>query len=227
MMLILVGLSLRSVDRSADHRNEAHLFERDLRYHPRSVRQLAAVAGVRLNSGDPEGAERHARAALEIFDRDMQAWRILGFVLYQRDEWREAAEALEKSFLHGGAGHEAAILAAADAHKSLGNYSRAIELLAAYVAHSPRRASPLNNLAWYLITAEPTDLRDANKALLLIQEAGKLEPQAGDILDTHVSVLEACGKPEEAKQVMTAGLQRVPEGDPFRASLVRRLREMK
>jgi tetratricopeptide (TPR) repeat protein len=93
------------------------------------------------------------------------------------------------------------------------------------VQNHPKAAAPRNNLAWYLLTAQPPDLRDLQSALQLAQQAVDLEPGAGDFLDTYAAVLEGLGRHAEAQRAIKDGLARIPPNDPARAELLCKLQE--
>lgn len=215
--------SARTVRRNLDFRSETILNANDLRANPDSSRLWAAVAGNALDAGDYEAAIRHATRATEIYPESPTAWRILGLAQLGAHNPDQALAFLLKSVSHGGADSEVAVVAIAQILKARGSYADAIAILEEFVASHEHAPVARNSLAWYLITAEPVELRDPRRALPHAERAVALEPTAGDFLDTYVSVLLALGRTEDATRVLRERLPGIPEDDPYRAELLERL----
>ncbi len=118
------------------------------------------------------------------------------------------------------------MLAASQLLADRDDYAGAIRLLKLLIERRPGSAEALNNLAWYLITAEPPELRDPVQALRYAREAMELQPQSGAIVDTHVAVLLALGQTEQAIACLQKALPRLQPDDPFLNTLRQRLEQL-
>jgi tetratricopeptide (TPR) repeat protein len=105
-------------------------------------------------------------------------------------------------------------------------YAEAIDHLRKVVLQNAERVMALNNLAWYLITAEPASLRNPAEALTYSQRAVALDPRNGTVIDTHVDVLTALGRKQEAVQEIRHALEVIPSDDPVRPALADKLRRL-
>jgi tetratricopeptide (TPR) repeat protein len=216
----------RTLVRVGDFRSPAELNAADLRSQPRSARLWAACAGDALNTGGFHTALEHAREALRIYPEYDAAWRIAGLSEYALGRPGAALEALRRSFAFGGADHEGARIAAARILHARGDSREAIGLLEPLAVREAASAVVLNNLAWYLLTAQPPEQRDAHRALEYSRRAVAMSPAAGDFLDTYSAALLALGRREEAHRALREGLPRLPTDDPQRAALADRLRDL-
>jgi len=107
-----------------------------------------------------------------------------------------------------------------------GRHAEAIDHLRKVVRQNSDRVMALNNLAWYLITAEPASLRNPAEALTYSQRAVALDPRHGTVIDTHVDVLTALGRKQEAVQEVRRALEIIPADDPARPALADKLRRL-
>ncbi|MBC8207600.1 MAG: M48 family metalloprotease [Desulfobulbaceae bacterium] len=94
--------------------------------------------------------------------------------------------------------------------KALDAYEQALEL-------EPGNAALMNNLAWLLLTAENTELRDPHRALSLARSAVTRSPQ-GFIFDTLATAYWANSLPAEAVKME----QRAIQADPANAGYYRK-----
>ncbi len=78
--------------------------------------------------------------------------------------------------------------------KAVASYTKALSL-------APRQADIANNLAWLLLTAQDTSLRDPVRALQLAEQAARFGKGQGAILDTLATALWANGRTDEALDV--------------------------
>jgi protein O-mannosyl-transferase len=230
LVMILTGVAIfggaaRIYLRNRDFASDATLNAADLRSNPRSARLWSAVASDEYNANRYQPALEHARAALAICPVFADPWRIAGLAQYALKNSDEALTCLQKSFEFGGQDNQAANVHAAKILTQRGEYAPAITLLRGFVERHPQAATPRNNLAWYLLTAQPADLRDLRSALKYAREAVALEPRAGDFVDTYAAVLEGLGQHAEAQHIVRDGLARIPANDPARPELLRRLQE--
>jgi len=223
---ILVAAAGRTVLRNRDFASDATLNAADVRAQPRSSRLLSCVAGDALNAGRLNEALEYAQCALEVFPANVDAWRVAGLAHWRRGEADAALACLQRSFDCGGADHENAWVAAAQILRLRGEHARAIAALENFVARHPDAAVAHNNLAWYLLTATPPELRDPQRAVTLAARAVQLQADAADFLDTYISALEATDQHQIACQVLADCLPRIRADDPQRAALQRRLTEL-
>lgn len=106
-------------------------------------------------------------------------------------------------------------------HRLLGDISQERNMAAqakdAYeraLALEPDAPEVLNNLAWLLVTAKDTEVRDPATALRLAKAAANLRPK-GFILDTLATAYWANGYPEKAVAVARDALARDPAGRKY------------
>jgi tetratricopeptide (TPR) repeat protein len=216
-----------TITRNRDFRSDEVLNETDLSTNPRSSRLWCSVAADAYNAGDFARAVAQASRAIDICPEYATPWRVAGLA-----SWRDRAPDLALQYLNGyfdrgGRENEQANVAVADIFKARGDYGPAIAVLDRFVAANPRSSAALNNLAWYLLTAQPLELRDPQRALPLAEKAIELEPGRGDYIDTYVSALEALGRTGDAAEALDRLLPAVDRDDPFREGLIRKLRELR
>jgi len=223
---ILVAAASRTVVRNRDFASEATLNAADVRAQPRSSRLLSCAAGDALNAGRLTEALEYAQRALEVFPGNVDAWRVAGLAHWRRGDADAALACLQQSFDRGGADHENAWVAAAQILRFRGEHARAIAALETFIARHPDAAIAHNNLAWYLLTATPPELRDPQRAVTLAARAVQLQADAGDFLDTYIRALEATGQHRAACDVLMDRLPRIRADDPQRPALQRRLAEL-
>jgi tetratricopeptide (TPR) repeat protein len=215
-----------TVMRNRDWRSRAALDAADLSAHPRSCKLLAQMGHSALERREPDVALDFAKRALAVHPGFASAWRISGLARWQQDDKDGALLDLKRSFELGGANDEQANVVVTDAFASRGDYRQAIGLLRRLVDINPLAATAHNNLAWYLITAEPADLRDPQAARTHAEQAVRLRPEEPEFLDTYVSVLMALDRKDEATRALRDRLPQIPETEPRRADLVKRLSEL-
>ena len=99
--------------------------------------------------------------------------------------------------------------------KAIIAYNRALE-------KKPLEIELLNNLAWLLLTAEDSSLRDPERALVLAQRAAQGKPSP-HILDTLATALWANGRVDEAIATEWRALQKAPptEANFYRSQIKR------
>ncbi len=174
------------------------------------------------------GRQEEARAILEALVRKHPLWVTPRFtfakLLAESGAANEAVAHLE-AVLQVQPGHRPARIKAAEYLRQAGRYEEAIIHLRTAVKEEPDTAL-LNNLAWWLITAEPKSLRNADEALVYSGQAAAGAPANSAVIDTHVAVLLAAGRPGEAADQLRSALEVIPTDDPLRPSFIRRLKEL-
>ncbi|MCP4590010.1 MAG: tetratricopeptide repeat protein [bacterium] len=224
---LLISLCvLQTVERNRDWRSRADLDWTDVETNPRSSRLLSSAATAAVNAGELDRAEKYARRAIEVHPDCATAWSALGEVYRLREETTEALVCFRECFRRGGAGEESAVVQATRILVSLGDYGQAIALLERLASRHATAATARNNLAWYLLTAEPVELRDAAAALTYAEQALALTPDNAGIIDTYAAALVAMGRTDEARKTLQDALILVPPDDPERQDLEERLREL-
>ncbi|MCH7813378.1 MAG: DUF1736 domain-containing protein [Planctomycetes bacterium] len=219
MAVLLGGFAYRTVDRNRDWRSRDILALADQRVAGRSCRLLAGVAAATSNAGDHAKALDYCRRAIEIHPQSDSAWRMAGLIHHQRDQNDEALEYLLRSFALGGLAHPDAVRAAAEILVSKENYEQANSLLTGLVDIYPQAATALNNLAWNLLTAQPTELRNPEQALAYAGRAIALEPDNVAFLDTFLHAQVDNGRLREAKKQLQRVLRTIPADHPLRPGL--------
>ncbi len=249
LALAILACGAATVIRNRDFADNPTLNAADVRTQPRSARLWAACAADALNVGDTRRALECAAQAIAITPVDGGAWRIAARAQWSSGEYAAAQRCVEQALALGGGRDPAVVLVAGDLYKRQGDYARAISVLEAYVggaaggvASAPESAASLepprpedllpdaptvyNNLAWYLLTATPPELRDPARALRYAERALELDGRSGrvtgDYLDTYVSILEALGRRAEARRALETNLPRLDPNDPQRTPLERR-----
>ncbi len=215
-----------TVDRNRDWRSDQALNAADLKTHPQSSRLWCSAAIDALNAKDMQTAADKAERAISICREFVTAWRVAGLAHWQRGSHDLALHRLKTFFELGGADDEEAVVAVANILRTRGDHQASISLLAEFVARRPREATARNNLAWYLITAEPAGLRDAATALRHAKSAIRLAPGQGDFVDTYISVLIELNRRDEVVRELRRLLPTLGEADPYRGPLARKLVEL-
>jgi len=192
----------RSAVRNLDFQSAARLDRSEVEHQPRSSRLWSAAARAAENSGDHARAFQLAQAALKIYDRNPEAWRVLGVAAVGLRQPEPAIDALRRALQCGDAFNEATHVTLAQILRAQGDYRGAIEQLEAHVPLNRNAATARNNLAWYLVTADPPELRDPVRACRYASEAVELEPAAADFLDTYLTALTAAGRAAEVRRVL-------------------------
>jgi hypothetical protein len=218
-----LACGIQTIVRNRDFVSQETLNAADLRAQPRSSRLWAAVGGDRLLAGAYDVALQHAEQALTIYPENATAWRVAGFAHWRLGQFEPALTALFKSIAQGEGDNENTWAAIGSIYVARGEPARAIEALTSFVESHPNAATVLNNLAWYLLTAEPASVRNPARAVDYARRAAALQPAAADFADTYYSALTAMGRPEEARQMLAGALQRIPASDPLYAVLVKKL----
>ena len=172
-------------------------------------------------------AVEDAEKAIAILPEYGTAWCVMGLAQWQLGETDQALTSFDRFFRLGGLRHAQAPMAVAAILQSRGDYRGAIELLEKAAVANPDAAIVRNNLAWYLLTAEPVELRDAAAASAYARSAVELAPGQGDIIDTYISALAALGRHAEAAHELERLLPTVADADPYRAALSERLAELR
>jgi tetratricopeptide (TPR) repeat protein len=247
VLLVVAGAGL-TVARNRDFASNAVLNARDVRTQPRSARLWTAFAADALNAGDYRAALERVAHATAITPADLRAWRVAARAHWSLRDDAAALEAIERAVAIAGLSDPAVVVIAGDIYSRRGEYGRAIAVLEAYVrgegaeaggakpaddeARAARDLLPdapaiYNNLAWYLLTAEPATLRDPARALGYATRAFELDPNAGDVLDTYTAALTALGRRDEARRALEERLPRLSRDDPQRAELERRWRDLR
>jgi tetratricopeptide (TPR) repeat protein len=216
-----------TISRNRDFRSQEVLNATDLSTNPRSSRLWCSVATDAYNAADFARAVAQAKRSIDICPEYVPAWRIAGLAHWRDGAPDAALQYLKEYFDRGGGDNEQANVAVADIFKTGGDYSRAIIALERFLEANPRSSAALNNLAWYLLTAEPVELRDPQRALPMAEKAIELEPGRGDYIDTYVSALEALGRTGDAADALQRLLPTVDRNDPFRQGLIRKLKELR
>ncbi len=246
VLLVLAG-SVWTVVRNRDFVSNVVLNARDVQTQPRSARLWTAFAADALNAGDYRAALERVGHATAITSADLRAWRVAARAHWSLGDDAAALQAVERASAVAGLTDLAVVVIAGDIYSRRAEYGRAIGILESYVrgevvgsAGTPepdadvRAARDLlpdapaiyNNLAWYLLTATPVELRDPARALGYAARALELDPNAGDVLDTYVSALLSLGRRADARRMLEERLPRLSRDDPQRAGLERRLREL-
>lgn len=174
------------------------------------------------------GRQKEARAILEALVRKHPMWVTPRFtfakLLAERGEANEAVAHLE-TVLQAQPEHRLARIQAAEYLKQAGRYEEAIIYLRTAAKEEPDTAV-LNSLAWWLITAEPKSLRNADEALVYSGQAVARAPANSAVIETYVAVLLAVGRPGEAADQLRSALEVIPTDDPLRPAFIRRLKEL-
>jgi protein O-mannosyl-transferase len=124
--VLLVGYSIRCIDRNLDWHDHYALFGSAVRTCPDSALAHANFASVLLNErNDPTGAAQHAKRATEIYPQDPAAYFTLGLAYGRLGESAAAVSALEQvvELAPRTSGGTAALRSKARIEESAGNYA--------------------------------------------------------------------------------------------------------
>ena len=164
-------------------------------------------------------------AHLQQLVRDYPEWttiRItLAEILAQLDQTEEAITHL-KEILAIEPENRSALIRCAEYQRKLYRYDQAIAYLRKAAQLQPD-AVVLNNLASWLISADPESFRNPTEALEHIRTAVSMIPNNSAIIDTHVAVLLALGLREDAINALQRALDVLPDDDALRPALAEQL----
>lgn len=194
----------------------------DLATYPRSARLLTSVAADALKAGDLARAAELAQRAIAVTPDFSESWRVAGMALYGLGQPDQALAHLDQSFRLGSL-DEPALVAACNIMAARGDYARVLPILEGFVRESPLAVDARNALAWHLVTAQPSALRNPRRALEHMQSVLRQAPHVPEYLDTYVEVLLALGQRAEAMTTLEHWLGRAPAELPGREKLAARL----
>lgn len=214
-----------TVNRNRDWSSPERLYDSAYRVNPRSCKVLAGMAANAMSRGSFSDAHSFCYRATHIAPEYWPAWRTGARAVVQMAEGRtdqqqkdylydKALQYYDQALRLGAAGDPGAMLGAADLYARRGNYDRAIGILEQLVVYAPLNAQAFNDLARLLVTAEPRELRDPQRALARIERAMKLRPEVANYVDTYVDVLLALGRRDEALVEIHKVLGSLPADSP-------------
>ncbi len=214
------------IDRNRVWQSGAHLTEKDFQVNPRSCRLLTARARA-LGKSDPDAALALCRQAIRLAPRFSRTWWTAAYVYREKGDTEQAWLCVQNSFRVGAGGDAPAAGLAAEILVERGQYEEAIKRLKRTLSYQPISWQLHNNLANYLIEAEPVSLRDPHLALHHAQQALEQNPNGGAPIDTYVSVLLALRRDGEALEALVRLLPAVRNDDKQRPRLEERLRSLR
>lgn len=217
----------RTVDRNRDWQSRDRLHSADLKTNPNSCRLLSAAAANAVADKDFDTAMKYANRAIAIHPDHSNSWKSLGAVYWERGAAKRALPCLKRCLELGGGGDETAITLTATIMVFTGDYPQAIRLLKDFVHKHPLAATARNNLAWYLLRAQPPELRDPEAALRYATQAVELQPDLGGVIDTYVEALLVLNRRDEARDVLQRSLSGIPADDPHRRGLEKKLKDLR
>lgn len=110
-----------------------------------------------------------------------------------------------------------------DLHHNRKQYEDALAAYQQALVLAPENAEVMNNMAWLLLTAEQTDLRDPILALALAEQAASLQKSA-HILDTLATAYWANARPQEALATAEEALRLARDNPEFYRRQMERFR---
>jgi tetratricopeptide (TPR) repeat protein len=201
--------------------------EEAVRLEPESAWALGTLGRALERAGRADAAIARYREALQLRPDLAELHGYLGAALLARGDLEAAQPALERAAaLQPAEAAWRAQLGALHAARAarLEDAGRAAEAAAAYreaLRLGARDAPLLNNLAWILATSGDSELRDAQAAVALAEEAAAASAEA-DILDTLSVAYAAAGRAADARAAAQRALARAEEtGDAELAAELR------
>jgi len=225
--LIAVGLwyATTTVTRNRDWRSNESLYASAYRVNPRSCKVLAGRAANALAARQYAQGLAYCDQANRIAPSYWPAWRT-GAVCLERMAAAEpgepgrrqlTAQALaryQQAIDLGAAADPPAMMGAARLYAGSGNYRAAIRILEQLVRHRPLEAAAFDLLGRCLLTAEPPELRDPQRALDAARQAIRLRPEIANYVDTLADALLALGRRAEAIDAIEEVLETLPPDSP-------------
>ncbi|HUU85934.1 MAG TPA: DUF1736 domain-containing protein [Phycisphaerae bacterium] len=214
-----------TIVRNRDWSSPQRLYESAYRVNPTSCKVLSGMAGNALARGDLHVAHRFCRQATRLAPAYWPAWRTGALAVRRMADrqtnqtekarlYETALEYYESALALGAAGDPAAMSGAAELYGMKGEYRRAIQILKQLVIYAPVNAQAFNDLAHLLVTAEPADLRNPQRALQCARRAMSLRPEVANYVATYVDVLLALGRRDEALTEIRKVLATLPPDSP-------------
>ena len=167
-LLLLAGLSARSVGRLRDWRDDYTIFRAAVGVEPRSVRAQFNYGSACEDRGHDDEATKAYEAALEVWPAFTDARYNLAGVLARRQDWAGAAE-LYRAVIGREPGNVKALVNLGHALTGEGRPGEAVEALRRALALDPRSAQAHTNLgAAHLALGEPREAIEAYTGALQI-----------------------------------------------------------
>jgi tetratricopeptide (TPR) repeat protein len=228
-----------TVERNGDWHSNRRLYESAYRVNPRSCKTLSGMAAKARSDGDFRKALEYCNAVFHektgVAPEYWPVWRTAGLVLRRMGELapdpqqkrfytEQALAYFAKALRLGAAGDPDAMLGAADLFVELkGDYGEAIDIAGKLVGYRPTQARGHDRLARWLLTAEPRELRNPERALEHAREAHRLRPEVGNYTATLSDALAALERDAEAIQVIREAMKGLPPDSPGVAEFQKRL----
>jgi tetratricopeptide (TPR) repeat protein len=198
------------------------------------------MAASAMEAGDYPRALRYCEASWQddVAPEYWPAWRTAGVTIRRMSErvadpqrkrflLEQAFEHLAQAVRLGAGGDPAAMLGTAELSIELGgDYAQAIRLVGEFVRFRPAHASAFDNLARWLLSAEPPELRDPQRALQCAREAHRLKPEVANYIATLVDALIATGQTQEARVLIDDTINTLPPDSPGISEFEKRLRQL-
>ncbi|MFQ5490500.1 MAG: phospholipid carrier-dependent glycosyltransferase [Phycisphaerae bacterium] len=241
LAVVLVGgiYAIITIDRNADWRSESALYTSAYQVNPRSCKVLVGMAARALEAGELRQGliycDRVFNEEKGVAPEYWPAWRTAGVILRRMAEAendadrkrqlrQQASACFERALNYGAGGDPEAVLGASQMLiADQGKYEPAIRLVRQFVGFRPTNVRALNQLAGWLIEAEPASLRNPQEALELIRRARRLAPNIANYAATEVDVLTALGRNDEAVALIREQLALLPPDSPGVAHFQERL----
>ncbi len=175
------------------YRDSATLWRDAIAHRPGNERAHGNLGAVLAARGDYAKARVALEAAVRLDPSYSDPKLYLGIILASQGEFVRAADELRWAAEH----HPRRALAsfwAGIAFERVHGLRRAIDYYQVVLSIDPDHASARNNLAWLLATCPDSSLRNASRALSLIEPVYQAQPQVGELRDTYAACLAATGQ---------------------------------
>jgi protein O-mannosyl-transferase len=162
-----------------------------------------------------DNAEAYLTWSIQLYDRQLWAWQLLGHVLFQQGRYDEAREAYDRAlllrpdFLHLNEAIRESVLRAADQYEAAGDIDGAIAALEESTRRDLFHPEALNNLGRLYVSRKG----NLDAGIAALEQARSLEPRNVPILTNLGMAYDLGGRHNDAFAMLRAAHEIAPSAE--------------